>query len=243
MGVLSTLLAVLAGGMALQAMAPLHESTEVTPVNNGPAAHRSAPPLQTGHAVAPRDEVRERFEQAVLMLHARQFEHAATSLHRVLELAPQMPEAHVNMGFAMLGLQRAGAARDFFEGATILKPDQTNAYYGLALANEVLGDAELAIGAMRSYLHLARDESDAHLRRARAALWEWEAQRQAAQSPPTGAMPPAAPLEKGNKAREVGREVAREMAREVTRGASPGATPAPTPRTTTSAPPRPSPSN
>ena len=31
-------------------------------------------------------------------------------------------------------------------------------------------------GAMRSYLHLARGESEAHLRRARAAVWEWESQ-------------------------------------------------------------------
>jgi hypothetical protein len=29
---------------------------------------------------------------------------------------------------------------------------------------------------MRSYLHLARSESEAHLRRARAAVWEWESQ-------------------------------------------------------------------
>jgi hypothetical protein len=29
---------------------------------------------------------------------------------------------------------------------------------------------------MRSYLHLARGESEDHQRRARAALWEWETQ-------------------------------------------------------------------
>jgi hypothetical protein len=27
---------------------------------------------------------------------------------------------------------------------------------------------------MRSYLHLARSETEVHLRRARAAVWEWE---------------------------------------------------------------------
>lgn len=163
LGALLTLLAVLAGGAALQALAPVHEA---------PAA------------AAPRDELRERFDQAVLMLHARQFQHAATALHRVLELAPRLPEAHVNMGFAMLGLNRPDAARDFFDGATALRPEQANAYYGLALAHEARGDLDLAIGAMRSYLHRARDADETHLRRARAALWEWESRRQAERAAP-----------------------------------------------------------
>lgn len=127
------------------------------------------------HAASARDhELRRRFGQAVAMLHAKQHEHAVTALHRVLELAPRLPEAHVNMGFALLGLQRADAARGFFESALALDPNQANAYYGLAMAHESLGDLALARGAMRAYLHLARHERDEHLARARAALWEWE---------------------------------------------------------------------
>lgn len=160
-GALLTLALVLAGGAWLQASAPVHEA----------------------QAVAPRDEVRERFDQAVLMLHAKQYEHAVTALHRVLALAPRLPEAHVNMGYALLGLGRADAARDFFEAATALRPDQANAYYGLALAQEQRGDLPLAIGAMRTYLHRARDADEAHRRRARAALWEWENQRNAGARP------------------------------------------------------------
>jgi predicted Zn-dependent protease len=120
-------------------------------------------------------ELRLRFNQAVVMLHAKQYDHAATALHRVLVLAPQMPEAHVNMGFALLGLQRAAEARAFFDGALALRPEQANAYYGLALAWEAQGDRAMALGAMRSYVHLGRHESPAHLARARAALWEWQA--------------------------------------------------------------------
>lgn len=138
-----------------------------------------------GHAAAARAaEVQRRFGEAVVMLHAKRHEHAVAALHRVLELAPEMPEAHANMGFALIGLGRAAAARDFFQGAIELQPEQANAYYGLALAWEALGDLPLAMGAMRSYLHLARRESDAHLRRARAALWEWEAQQQRPASAP-----------------------------------------------------------
>lgn len=121
-------------------------------------------------------ELRRQFDAAVLLLHSRQYRDAQTSLQRVIELAPQLPEAHANMGFALLGLQQAAAAREAFERAITIKPEQANAYYGLALAHEAGGDLELALGAMRSYLHLARGESEAHLRRARAAVWEWESQ-------------------------------------------------------------------
>lgn len=118
-------------------------------------------------------EIDARFKQAAAMLHAKQYEHAATALHRVLELAPGMPEAHVNMGFAMIGLNRYDAARDFFEAALNLRPAQINAYYGLAEALEGLNDLEGALGAMRSYIHRA-PPNDPYAIKARAALWEWE---------------------------------------------------------------------
>lgn len=118
-------------------------------------------------------EVARRFEQAVVMLHARRHDHAVTALHRVLELAPEMPEAHVNMGFALLGLKRYPAARDFFESALALRAGQLNAYYGLAIALEELRDLAGARGAMRTYVHLAPPD-DPFRRRAEAALWEWE---------------------------------------------------------------------
>jgi len=119
-------------------------------------------------------EVQRRFDQAVVMLHARQYEHALTALHRVLELAPRMPEAHVNMGYALLGLERPDAAGTFFQTAIELKPDQANAYYGLALAAEARDDYAMALGSMRAYLHLSPAEDEGHRRKARAAMWEWE---------------------------------------------------------------------
>lgn len=119
-------------------------------------------------------EVRQRFDQAVVMLHARQYEHAVTALHRLLELTPNLPEAHVNMGFALLGLSQPDAARASFVAAMELRPQQANAYYGLALAEEARNDYEAALGGMRTYLHLA-PAADPHVARARAALWEWEA--------------------------------------------------------------------
>jgi len=128
-----------------------------------------------GHARAmQRAEFDQRFGQAVIMLHARRYEHAATALHRLIEIAPEVPEVHVNMGFALLGLRRHAAARDFFLGATELQPNQTNAYYGLAIALEALGDRPGALGAMRTFVHLTAPD-DPWLPKARAALWEWQA--------------------------------------------------------------------
>ena len=118
-------------------------------------------------------EISERFAQGVVMLHAKQYEHALTAFHRVLALEPAMPEAHVNAGFALLGMKQPAAARSFFEGAIALRKEQLNAYYGLAVAAEQLGDLPAARGAMRTYAHLARKD-DPFRRKAEAALWEWE---------------------------------------------------------------------
>lgn len=155
-------------GLSIRSVAP---DKPAAAVPAPPADPERDPALHARQARAA--EVDARFKQAVAMLHAKQYEHAATALHRVLELAPGMPEAHVNMGFALIGLKRYAAARDFFEAAIDLRPAQVNAYYGLAEALEGLNDLEGALGAMRSYIHLSRSD-DPYVRKARAALWEWE---------------------------------------------------------------------
>jgi len=126
-------------------------------------------------------EIDMRFRQAVIMLHAKQYDNAIKSLHRVLELAPRMPEAHVNIGFAFLGGGDAKTARDFFASAIELNLNQLNAYYGLAMASEILGDMESALGAMRTYVHLS-SKDDPYVAKARAALWEWQEARDKARA-------------------------------------------------------------
>ena len=135
------------------------------------------PPFSSRHtqtAGPVMDELTQRFEQAVLMLHARQYENAVTALHRVIQLSPRMSEAYVNMGYALLGLGRNHAARDFFRTATDLNPYQANAYWGLAVTMENSGDLRGALGAMRIFIHLSKPD-DPFVRKARSALWEWEA--------------------------------------------------------------------
>jgi len=125
---------------------------------------------------AKKAEIDIRFAQAVMMLHSKQYDNAIKALHRVLELAPRMPEAHVNMGYAFLGGGDAKTARDFFASAIELNLNQLNAYYGLAESSEALGDMETALGAMRTYVHLS-PKDDPYIVKARAALWEWQEAR------------------------------------------------------------------
>jgi tetratricopeptide (TPR) repeat protein len=120
-------------------------------------------------------EIRERFEQGVSMFNAKKYEEALKAFHRVLELSPDMPEAHVNAGFALLGLERYAVARDFFEGAIELRKNQLNAYYGLAEALGGLRDLQGALGAMNTYLHLAPLD-DPYRQKAALAISEWESQ-------------------------------------------------------------------
>ena len=129
--------------------------------------------------IAPQEDVdmrllHQRFQQAVLLLQHGEYDYAVQGFHEVLKEAPNMPEAHVNMGFALLGLEEFEAARSFFDTATNLRPGQTNAYYGLAVAYEGLGDLRQAVAAMRAYTHVA-DGDEQYRRKAEAAIWEWEA--------------------------------------------------------------------
>lgn len=163
-------IAITAGGMVIAALSDGGVFGWRFPTTGEPARGQVHVTDQT------RREIHQRFQQGVVMLHAKQHEHAVTAFHRVLELDPAMPEAHVNMGFALIGLERYSAARDFFESALALRKEQLNAYYGLAVALDGLRDRPGAIGAMRTFVHLS-GSTDPYVRKAHAALWEWEAER------------------------------------------------------------------
>ncbi len=128
------------------------------------------PSLQAEHPA----EIDGHFRQGVSALQAGQHQQAANAFHRVLALAPEMPEAHANMGYALLGLHDYALAREFFTGAIELRPSQVNAYYGLALALAELGDVGGALGAMRTFVHLSPAEA-VHTAKAQAAIEAWSA--------------------------------------------------------------------
>jgi predicted Zn-dependent protease len=114
------------------------------------------------------------FQRGVAMLQAGEFDYAVTALHEVLAIYPALPEAHVNMGYALLGAGEPGAAADFFNTATDLRPTLHNAYYGLALAERENGNDKAALAAMQAYTHLAA-EHERHLEQAKEFIWELQA--------------------------------------------------------------------
>jgi len=118
--------------------------------------------------------VHQGFQQGVAMLQAGEYEYAVAALHEVLAIQPALPEAHLNMGFALLGAGEPGAAADFFNTATDLRPSLHNAYYGLALAERENGNDKAALAAMQAYTHLAA-ENERHLEPAKEFIWELQA--------------------------------------------------------------------
>jgi tetratricopeptide (TPR) repeat protein len=157
---------VIAGGLAIAYWPALFGSP---PVGDGAEAHATHAREKT------EAEIGQRFRQGVTMLNANDYNGALKAFHRVLELSPDMPEAHANAGFALLGLKRYAVARDFFEGAIALRKNQVNAYYGLAVARAGTDDLPGAIEAMRTYLHLSPPD-DPHRPKALAATDAWQAQ-------------------------------------------------------------------
>jgi tetratricopeptide (TPR) repeat protein len=157
---IAVLLVVLSRSPELATLESPADAAAVNP-DQHPRAHARA---------AVEKEVSKRFQEAVMMLHAKKYDYAIVALHRVIELAPRMPEAYVNMGFALIGLKKYKAAVDFFNTAIELRPYQDNAYWGLAVALEGIHDLEGALGAMRTYIHLAPSDpkTQDYVRRARS---------------------------------------------------------------------------
>ena len=117
----------------------------------------AAIPVSRGSDPGQGDEKRQRelavrFEQGVAMLRLGEFEHAATAFHRVLVLAPRLPEAHLNMGFALYELKDYLGAQGFFEGAKALAPNFMNVEYGLAVSLFAQGKIVEAVHHMAAYL-------------------------------------------------------------------------------------------
>ena len=118
-------------------------------------------------------QLKRHFDWAVTQLRTGHYQNAINGFRAVLEQAPAMPEAYINLGFAYVELQQFEQAMQSFQTAIDLRPGQVNAYWGLAVSLEGLCDIPGAIGAMRTYVHLAEPD-DPYLVKANAALWEWQ---------------------------------------------------------------------
>ena len=124
------------------------------------------------------------FRQGVSLLRAGRAGEALRVLKAATAIAPNVPEAHVNLGFAAIALGHAQEAEASFLKAIELKPGQRNAYFGLAESRELQSDHRGALHAMRTFVHLT-PEDDRFRRRADAAIWEWQALLEDGDTPPT----------------------------------------------------------
>jgi len=128
--------------------------------------------------IADDSQLKRNFDRAVAQLRAGHYRQAIDGFNAVIEHSPSMPEAYINTGFAHIGLEQFGQALQSFHTAIELRPGQVNAYWGLAVSLEGLCDIPGAMGAMRTYLHLAAADDPFQVK-ANAALWEWEQMRTA----------------------------------------------------------------
>ncbi len=160
--------AVLLGTLALVAAVAL--AVQSLPTGPGGEGDPSTPSAGGGRG----DAVARSFHRGVQLLQSGRDAQALAEFERVLALAPGLPQAHVNRGFALLGLRDYAAAGEAFSAALALHPGQANAYWGLAVVREAACDRAGASAAMRAYLHLA-PAGQRFARRAQAALWEWGA--------------------------------------------------------------------
>ena len=115
------------------------------------------------------------FNTALAFMQKKQYQSAIHQWQQLLALNPEIAEVHVNLGFSLYELGKYKAAIDSFNQAMDINSYQLNAYYGLAICYEKTADIKAAIGAMRSFIHLS-EKDDPFVRKAKAALWEWESQ-------------------------------------------------------------------
>jgi tetratricopeptide (TPR) repeat protein len=113
------------------------------------------------------------FSEGAAYLKAGRPHEALVVLQAAQKINPHVPEVHVNKGFAFYDSGNKELAREAFERALDLKPDQANAYWGLYLILLDRQDDEGALGMLRTYLHLMKPD-DPHYRKAMSAQWELE---------------------------------------------------------------------
>ena len=113
------------------------------------------------------------FQEGITGLRSGDAHAALKAFETARSVRPHVAAVHANLGFTLLELSRPGLAREQFEIALSIRPGLANAYFGLAAAEEGLGNVTAAKWAMRSYLHLSAKEDERFRRKAAAALWEW----------------------------------------------------------------------
>jgi len=88
---------------------------------------------------------------------------AERAYRRVIDLAPDWVEAHINLGTALFQLRQMEEAREEYLQAAGLEPNHPLVQFNLGCVLEQLGDTEASIERLHRAIQLAPHLADAHL--------------------------------------------------------------------------------
>jgi Flp pilus assembly protein TadD len=129
---------------------------------------------KTLEALKPSDslgkEILATFEDANRLYERGDFGGALTACNRVIELAPDVPEAHCNLGVVLARLGRHEEALTAYDRALDLRPECQGAHYNQGVAFGRLGRHEEAVNAFDRALRLDSHFRQAHHNRGVALL-------------------------------------------------------------------------
>jgi len=101
-------------------------------------------------------------QEAVRHHQSGRFEQAAEVYRKVLELQPNLPEVHSNLGSALKAARRASEAKEAFGRAIALSPGLANAHFNLGNLQREEGDWDAAAGAYRAAVQSNPNFSEGH---------------------------------------------------------------------------------
>lgn len=137
--------------------------------------------VQRGHAAEGEALVRRAMEAdpryarphmnlAAILGNLGRFDEAESSARRAVELAPEDPTMRTTLGNVHLRQGRAREALADFEAGRALRPRDVEAWLGIGLADEALGDKSSARESLARALELARERAPGRVRHIEAQL-------------------------------------------------------------------------
>jgi tetratricopeptide (TPR) repeat protein len=99
----------------------------------------------TEESLSPADHAATLVNRGILQMYAKDFKRALASYEEALKLEPEMAEAYVNKGVALVNLQRdREAVAAFNQGLKLNTVRPEIAYYSRGVAHEMLGNMRAA---------------------------------------------------------------------------------------------------
>jgi tetratricopeptide (TPR) repeat protein len=98
---------------------------------------------------------------ACILIDRRDFGGAINLLNKVIDLAPDLPEANSNMGLALQRIGKVDASINFYRRALAIKGDYFDAYYNLGNALRELGNMSESLLSYDKAISIKNDFSEA----------------------------------------------------------------------------------